>query len=237
MIAHRILGILPARGGSKGIKGKNLRQLLGRPLLAWSAISLLNAKGIDRRICCTDDVDIAEQAKKCGLDVPWLRPHRLAKDETLVVDVVFHALEKLKEIYDENYTHVVLVQATSPTVTSEDIEAAVNIALMNDADTVIAGFDAGERHPARMFKINNENNIEWVYGVDERMVRRQDLPPVYVRTGLVYVFKVENVLSSRSIYGKKIMPYIIPEFRAVNIDIEADFISAEKALLAMGCGN
>ena len=232
--AIHVLGLLPARGGSKGIKGKNLRPLLGKPLLSWAARSLVNANGIAQKICCTDDINIAEQARYCGLEVPWLRSSFLAKDETLVVEVVLHALQRLSEIKREKYTHVVLVQATSPTVTSEDIETALSIAVNNNADTVISGYDVGEKHPARMFKIDKSNSVEWIWGVDGVMVRRQALSPIYIRTGLVYVFKAEIVLSRRSLYGDKVMAYIVPEDRAVNIDTEKDFDIAENALRNMG---
>ena len=92
---EKVLGILPARGGSKGIPGKNLRNLLGKPLIGWSAEALVGVKCIEKKICCTDDESIAEVARQFGLEVPWIRPSSLAQDDTLVIDVISHAIDRL----------------------------------------------------------------------------------------------------------------------------------------------
>ena len=123
-MSEKVLGILPARGGSKGIPGKNLRNLLGKPLIGWSAEALVGVDRIEKKICCTDDQAIADAARNFGLEVPWIRPSSLAQDDTLVIDVISHAIDRLASDGKPPYTHVVLVQATSPTVTRVDIENA-----------------------------------------------------------------------------------------------------------------
>jgi CMP-N-acetylneuraminic acid synthetase len=225
-----VLGLLPARGCSKGIPGKNMRPLCGKPLMAWASTALANAEGIARKICCTDDTAIAEAARKCGLETPWLRPRELAQDETLVVDVIAYALKRLQAETDNSFTHVVLVQATSPSVTSEDIDKALNLAIETNADTVITGFDAGEKHPARMFRMDAANSVEWIVKEPARMVRRQDLETVFIRTGLVYVMKSETILINNSIYGPVVKAIVVPEEKAINIDVENDFLLAENYL-------
>lgn len=229
-IDYRVLGLLPARGGSKGIPDKNLRYLHGKPLLAWSATALAQARQVDARICSTDDQRIAQVALAYGLDVPWLRPPELARDNTLVVDVIRHALESTSTNDSVSFTHVALVQATSPTVTATDIDAAINLAVENDADTVITGCNALQRHPSLMYVISEDGSIKWLLEQSERMVRRQDLPPVYARTGLVYVVKTDVILNYHSIYGDRVVSLIIPEERAITIDQEFDFGLAEYLL-------
>ena len=128
------------------------------------------------------------------------------------------------------YTHVVLVQATSPTVNRKDIENALNLALETNADTVITGFDAGEKHPARMFHIEDDGSVSWFSQEPQRMVRRQDLKPVFIRTGLVYVMKTETIESMVVSMNSNTKAIVVPEQKAVNIDIEDDFSLAENYL-------
>jgi CMP-N,N'-diacetyllegionaminic acid synthase len=227
MAESRVLGILPARGGSKGIPGKNLKPLMGKPLIAWAATALANATQVERKICSTDDIGIAQVAESCGLEVPWLRPAELALDQTLVVDVIEHALRVLDSESGVPYTHVALIQATSPTVTAQDIDAAICLAFEKDADTIITGFHAGQRHPETMYTLDADGKVRWLLDQEQRMVRRQDLPPVFIRTGLVYVVKAAIVRDFRSIYGDKIVALTVEESRSVTIDEEADFHLAE----------
>jgi CMP-N,N'-diacetyllegionaminic acid synthase len=226
----RVLGLLPARGGSKGIPGKNIKPLLGKPLIAWAAAALANAVEVEQKICSTDDSRIADVAVTYGLEVPWLRPAELARDDTLVVDVIAHALNAMLADSGVAYSHVALIQATSPTVTARDIDSAIRLALEKDADTVITGFHAGQRHPATMYTVMEDGSVHWLLEQRHRMARRQDLPPIFVRTGLVYVMKADVILKQHSIYGDRIMSLIIPEERAITIDEESDFRLAEFLL-------
>jgi CMP-N-acetylneuraminic acid synthetase len=122
------------------------------------------------------------------------------------------------------------VQATSPTVTAEDIDAAVKLAISGRADTVICGFPAGQRHPATIFSIDSSGAVHWLLDHQQRMARRQDLPQIYIRTGLVYVMRAELVLEQRTIYGRRILALTIPEERSLTIDDERDFRLAEFLL-------
>jgi CMP-N-acetylneuraminic acid synthetase len=226
----RVLGVLPARGGSKGIPGKNLKPLVGKPLIAWSAKALSQANEVETKICSTDDQRIAEVARASGLCVPWLRPADLALDDTLVVDVIEHALQAMLISSGISYTHVALVQATSPTVTAIDIDAAIRLAIETDADTVITGFHAGQRHPSTMYTIGSDGEVQWLLEQSHQMARRQDLSTIFIRTGLVYVIKTDVILSKHSIYGERIRSLIIPESRSITIDEEFDFRLAEFLL-------
>jgi CMP-N-acetylneuraminic acid synthetase len=129
-----------------------------------------------------------------------------------------------------SYTHVALVQATSPTVMAADIDAAIRLAVKTDADTVITGCNALQRHPAMMYSIAEDGSVEWLLDQQQRMVRRQDLPPIFVRTGLVYIIKTDVIINQHSIYGNNVKSLIVPESRAITIDEEADFKLAEFLL-------
>lgn len=229
MMKRKILGILPARGGSKGVPGKNLRMLKGRPLLGWAAEALCSCDEIDRRICSTDDAAIAQAAGKFGLEVPFMRPAELARDDTPVTDVIRHALDELDDRADP-YTHVALVQATSPTVTADDLSRAVAMLDEGDPDTVITGFVATSQHPSLMFTMAKGGQVRWLLGDGSHGRRRQDLPPVFVRTGLLYLFRTANIRERNSIYGGTIAALVIDEARSVNIDEERDFERAERIM-------
>jgi len=218
---HNILGLLPARGGSKGIKGQNLRHLAGRPLLAWAGEALLNAKTLNRRICSTDSTMIAKCAQELGLEVPFIRPDELAEDCSGITDVIIHALDFFSS-QNIKFSHVALVQATSPTVMAKDIDQAVEIALRDDADTVFTGYRASSSHPGLMYSINPSGDVSWLLKEGLHEKRRQEFQQVFIRTGLVYVVKVEVIKKSNSIYGSKLRSIEIPENRALTIDEKHD---------------
>lgn len=224
-----ILGLLPARSGSKGIPGKNLRILCGRPLLAWAAAAIVGAPGIARAVCSTDDEAIAKEARASGLEVPFLRPAALASDKAMVADVVLHALEVLDDPAHP-FTHVALVQATSPSVTANDVEAAINLIRTTEADSVISGFRASMHHPAIMYTLDDEGEVCWLFSDKQHVLRRQDFPTVFVRTGLVYVVSTKVLRERGSLYGDRIRTLVVAEDRAITIDEEQDFRRAQQFL-------
>nr|WP_246717890.1 acylneuraminate cytidylyltransferase family protein [Rhizobium aethiopicum] len=229
-VEKKVLGLLPARGGSKGLPRKNVRPLNGRPLIDWAGKALSASSSVRRAICSTDDPEIARAAIASGLEVPWMRPPEISHDSSLVVDVILHALDALAREGDLDYEYVALVQATSPTVTTGDIDSAVAMAITKQADTVITGFHAGQRHPATMFSLSANDEVTWLLDDEQRMSRRQDLPDYFIRTGLVYVISTETLVQRRSIYGERIFCLVVSEERALTIDEERDFQIAEFLL-------
>lgn len=218
---EKVLGILPARGGSKGIVGKNLHVLAGKPMLAWAGEALLNAKSLSKCICSTDSKEIALCAKRVGLEVPFIRPEKLSGDNAKIVDVLIHALDYLAN-EGLHYSHVALVQATSPTVSREDIDAAVEIALNEDADTVFSGYKATSSHPSLMYSIQPNGQVAWLQKQGFHEKRRQEFKDIFVRTGLIYIIKTKVLYKKNSIYGNKLRSYEIDENRAITIDEELD---------------
>jgi CMP-N,N'-diacetyllegionaminic acid synthase len=223
---EKVLGILPARGGSKGIVGKNLHKLAGKPLLAWAGEALLNAKSLSKCICSTDSDEIAISAKHVGLEVPFIRPENLSGDTAKIVDVILHALNFFSDL-GFGFSHVALVQATSPTVRSKDIDEAVKIAMREDADTVFSGYKATSSHPSLMYSIEPNQQVSWLLKEGFHEKRRQEFKDIYIRSGLIYVIKTEVLFQKNSIYGDKLHSYEIEENRAITIDEEQDLEWAE----------
>lgn len=225
----KVLGVIPARGGSKGIPGKNLKTIGDRPLLEWSATALLGANLVDRSICSTDSLSIAECARGIGLEVPFVRPDYLATDQASVADVLVHAVTELSQ-EGESYEFVVVVQATTPTVTSEQVDAAVSKARALNLDTVICGHKLKYPHPSLLFKLDSQGYVNWLLPIEEVQSRRQDFEEVFVRTGHVYVSKISSLMAKKSIYGKKVGSLIVDEAVSVTIDDLEDFDKATSML-------
>ena len=229
MCEINVLGMLAARGGSKGIPGKNIRPLCGRPLLAWAAQAILQAPSISRSICSTDDLSIALAAEKSGLEVPFIRPDKLATDTASIVDVIKHALDMVDSA-SKPFTHVLLIQATSPTVVAQDVEEAIALLHGKKADTVITGFAAKMHNPALMFTVDHQGKASWFQTKNDHIKRRQDLPEVFIRTGLLYLLSVEVLKEKNTIYGDHIHALIVNENRALTIDEEEDFHRADRMM-------
>ncbi len=224
----RVLGILPARSGSKGIKNKNLRLLAGKPLLAWSAEALANAEEIDVKICSTDSEAIADMAIQSGLEVPFLRPPNLATDDSLVIDTIQHALIWFEE-RGSVFSHVVLVQATSPTVTSVDIENGLKIVQEGRADSVVTAVEVPPHfHPAVLFQESDDSRLSWLLGNTDTSRRRQDWKRYFARAGLLYIFSARDILEKGELWGERIAYLEVEGARAINIDVEEDFLRAEQ---------
>lgn len=225
----KVLGILPARGGSKGLPGKNIRPCAGKPLLAWAASAMLNCDLLARRICSTDDPAIAAVAEDCGLELPFMRPAELAADDTPAIQVLQHALAEL-DPQAEIFTHVLVVQATSPTVKADDIARAIHLAETEQADTVITAYPASRVHPSLMFSLDDQRQPRWLLQDGSHAVRRQEQPDFYIRTGLLYLIRTAT-LQAGQVYGDRLRSLMIDEQRAIAIDDEQDFQRAQQFLM------
>ena len=221
----RILGLIPARGGSKSIRNKNLIDLGGRPLIAWTINSAKESELLDV-IVSTDSPEIAKVAKDFGAQVPFLRPDRLSGDEILSIDVVLHALENIKE----KYQAVLLLQPTSPFRSSTDINDAIE--MFNETTNVISVVDVGGNHPARMKFIKDDLLIDPPFGEEVENMPRQKLQPVYIRNGAIYLTNLVD-LKNRTFKGSRCRALIMPKVRSLNIDSEFDLTIA-RAMLSQG---
>lgn len=230
---HHILGIIPARGGSKGIPHKNIYPLCGKPLIAYTIESARRSVRLTKLIVSTDDADIAEIARRYGASVPFLRPAELATDTALAIDVVRHALEFQEKHDGVHYDLVVMLQPTSPLKTAQDIDSVIDKLIESGCDSVVSMVDVGANHPARMYRINNDRLVSLM---DERIAMRprQELEPVYIRNGAVYACRREVIYRWNALIGPDVRPLIMPPNRSVNIDDPSDIVLAEYYLKTVG---
>jgi CMP-N,N'-diacetyllegionaminic acid synthase len=226
----RVLGIVTARGGSKGIPHKNIVPLLGKPLLAYTAETALAAKHLTRLVLSTDDEEIARVGFSCGLDVPFMRPQQLARDETPTIPVLQDVVRKL-EARGESYDAVFTLQPTTPLRRPEDIDGAIELLERTGADSVISFVDVGEKHPARMKIITPDNRvIDPPFAEQFEGQRRQDLPKLYLREGSIYLTRRAVLMEQNSLKGRDCRAWIVPAEQACNIDTPFDLFVAEQML-------
>jgi N-acylneuraminate cytidylyltransferase len=230
----RVLGIITARGGSKGIPGKNLKLLGGKPLIDYT-IDAANDTPLDRLILSTDDPRIAKVARDLGCEVPFMRPAELARDETIHLDVIVHAVKWLRDHAGYLADVVLTLQPTSPLRSSADIAAALRMLELSGADSVVSVNEVPpHNHPMRMLKVGADGMATlFATGqpVRTRVNRRQDLPPVFVMNGAVYACRTEAVLADEpSLYGDRVVAYPMPRERSISIDTLEDWDEAERQL-------
>jgi len=226
---YKILGVVPARGGSKGIPQKNIKLLLGKPLIAYTIIEALKSKLLTKVIISSDDRKIIRIVKKYGGEAPFVRPKELATDKSLALPVIQHAVRKMEKIEKIKYDYVVMLQPTTPLRTAEDIDQALKKLIKTKADSVISVVNVEANHPWRMKKIVNDRLVD--YGKEEvENMPRQSLPPVYIRSGDIYAVKRKVLMADNTFRGKDCRPYLMSEGGTVNIDSEIDFKLAEILL-------
>jgi CMP-N-acetylneuraminic acid synthetase len=225
----RIICIIPARGGSKGVPKKNIKLLNGKPLMQYT-YEFAKQLGIFETICLsTDSIEIFNIGNNLGMEVPFLRPEIISTDNSSSLDVIKHAVEYYKKVLNKEFDFVCLLQ---PTVPFRDADLLLNEIILflkqQEYDTLISFRKVPHKYnPEWVFKMNSESNA--VLPLDENGItkRRQDLLNYYYRDGSLYLFKIENLLSD-SIYGNSILPIILTDNNDVNIDTIEDWIEAEE---------
>jgi len=226
----RVLGIVTARGGSKGIPRKNIVHLLGKPLLAYTAESARAARRLDRVILSTEDEEIARIGREWGLETPFLRPMDLARDDTPTIPVLQHAVQRL-EASEDRYDAVFTLQPTSPLRRPEDIDGAVELLERTGADSVISFVEVGDWHAARMKYVQEDGRVvDPPFGEAFEGQSRQTLPKLYLREGSVYLTRRDVLMEQSSLKGKDCRAWIVPEDRAWGIDTAFDLFVAEMIL-------
>jgi CMP-N-acetylneuraminic acid synthetase len=219
----KILAVIPARGGSKGVVRKNIRPICGKPLIAYTIETALAARHLlHRTIVSTDDSEIAAVARDHGAEVPFLRPADLAGDKVPTLPVLQHAVSFIEAQDDIKLDWVLLLQPTAPLRALQDIEASLKVADQNNCDSVISVVQVFAEHPILMKRI--ENNQLLHYCIEEKEgTRRQDYqPPAYMRNGAIYLTRRDVLMDKDSIWGQVIRPYVMPAERSVSIDNELE---------------
>lgn len=225
----RVVGLVPARGGSKSLPGKNLRELAGRPLIAYTAEAARASGVFDRLVLSTDDEEIAAAGRAAGLEVPFMRPAEFAADESPMLDVVQHAIGEL-ETGGEQVGWVAILQPTSPLRRPEDIRAAVELARSTGCDSVVGVVELPlTLSPDQLMQMDDAGRLRWFMPAGERVTRRQQARRAYLRDGTIYVVR-RDVAMEDSLYGEDCRPLMIDPAYSVSIDDEADWLEAERRL-------
>ncbi|MGX5820024.1 acylneuraminate cytidylyltransferase family protein [Chitinophaga lutea] len=224
----RILTVVPARGGSKGLPGKNIRPLLGKPLIAWSIEQGLASKYVDEVIVSTDDDQIAAVALEYGARVPFLRPSRLAEDSTSTADVLVHLIEELEKA-GEYYDYIMLLEPTSPLRETGDIDAAFErLQSTPDARSIVGICQVESQHPAFCVTLTPGEFIR--SGNDFKVLRRQEIDQLYFYEGSVYISDMETYKQHKNFYHRQTLGYEVPKWKSFEVDDITDFLIVEAIL-------
>jgi len=226
-----ILCLIPARGGSKGLPQKNIKDLCGKPLIAWSIETALRSKYIDEVIVSTDDEDIAKAASKFGALIPFMRPKELAADGSKTMDVILHAIhyfEKAGKIFDI----IVLIEPTSPLRETSDIDQALeNLISTEQAESIVGIAKVENTHPAFLIKLKDK--FLRPYLSDEfKILRRQEIDDLYFYEGSLYISYTKSLQVRKNFYHEKTLGYIVPKWKSFEVDDIVDFVIIEAILNA-----
>lgn len=218
-----------ARGGSKGVPRKNVRDLGGMPLIAHSIQRALSCPSVHRVVVSTDDPEIADVALQYGAEVPFIRPKKLAGDKSSEFEAWKHAIREYRKLTGEEFDVFLSLPPTSPLRSVEDVEACLSEFLTSDADMVVTVKEASRSPYFNMVKIDDEgfSNIVNSNASGKRYTRRQDAPVVYDMTTVAYVSHPDFILNSDSVFSGKVRSVLIPDERALDIDTVMDFKFAE----------
>jgi len=222
----KILAMIPARGGSKRLPRKNIRELHGRPLIAWTIEEAKKSRYIDRIIVSTDNKEIAEVSKRFGVEVPFLRPKELAQDETKTIDVVRHTIEWAEKESGEVYGLLITLQPTSPLRSSEDIDNAVELLFKKNAKAIVSVCEA-ENHPYWSNVLPKDGCMDGFVKPENESKNHQDFPAFYRLNGVFRLAYIDYFKKEGAFFGRDTYAYIMPRERSVDINDEMDFDFAE----------
>ena len=221
----KVLGIIPARGGSKGLPGKNIRKLRGKPLIQIAHECATASGVLDRVILSTDAQEIADVGRQCGIEVPFMRPQEHAHDETPMIDVVRHAIAALAEDGYEADA-VMLLQPTSPLRTPDYVARAVELLGDNDSVCTVVPVPSGYS-PHYLMKIDS-GYLDFLMPDGAKYTRRQDLPLAYKRDGTIFLTRTSVLMGVGTFYGEKCLPMFVDPEDSLNIDTLQEWKQAER---------
>jgi CMP-N-acetylneuraminic acid synthetase len=225
-----VLGVITARGGSKGIPGKNIKELGGKPLIAYTIEVAKKSNLITHLIVSTDDEEIAGVCRKYGAEVPFMRPKELAEDATPHLPVMQHAISFMEKKLGIPFAVAVILQPTSPFRLVEDIDTTIAKLIEAGADSAVSLCEMESNvHPMKAKKLDGDRVIPYCMK-EEEGIRRQDLPVAYKRSGAVYAIKRDVLMKSKRLYGDMVVGHVVPKERFVDIDNPLDWVKAEYVL-------
>jgi len=221
-----MLAIIAARGGSKGVPGKNIKPLNGKPLIAYTIEAAHAARSIDRLILSTDNESIADVARELNVEIPFMRPKEFAQDNSLAIDNYIYTIDRLNAEFNCNYTEFIVLLPTAPLRTAEDIDKAVELFYSKKADSVISCVTMSHP-PFWAKKIDKSGKIEDYFSEDISNKNRQEFETAYKPNGSIYVFKYSLLKEKYTYFSEKTYAYVMLPERSIDIDTELDFRFAE----------
>ncbi|WP_246943862.1 cytidylyltransferase domain-containing protein [Bacillus pinisoli] len=209
------LAVIPARGGSKGIPGKNIINVNGKPLIQYTIDAAMDSKYLDRVVVSTDDSEIALVSTKCGAEVPFLRPPYLADDTAKTIDVLIHALEELNND-GCNYDYIVLLQPTQPLRTAEQIDLSIQKIVHENEESLVSITEVNE-HPILFRTLDSNGMVHNMLSTDST-VRRQDFPKIYKVNGAIYINKINHNFNSNTSLNDNKLAFVMEQKFDIDID-------------------
>ena len=225
-----ILAVIPARGGSKGIPRKNIVKINDRPLIDYTIQAALQVSRINHVIVSTEDEEIASISRGLGAEVPFMRPNHLAVDQAQSAPVVIDALYRMEEINNIKYDAVLMLQPTSPLRTSKHIEKALDLFFSQECDSVVSVVSVGGTHLFRMKRLVDDRLVNYIDQGFWDMRPRQELPPVYIRNGSIYLIERDVLINKGQMIGEKCLGMVMGDKESINIDTPLDLKLAELLL-------
>lgn len=227
----KVLAIIPARGGSKGLPNKNIKLLNGQPLIGWTIEQGLSCPEIDSVVVTTDSNEISEVAKSFGAEVPFLRPPELATDTATSFSAVEHCIEFYKKELNQEFDIIVLLEATSPLREKDDLSKMLKQFSENyeSCDAIISVGEVSE-HPSIVKTLSSDGTLARLLVDNENVTRRQDNSTVYFPYCVAYMVKREVLLDTQSFYPKDSLPYIIKRYQCYEVDDIYDFLAVENIM-------
>lgn len=228
---HRVIAIVPARGGSKGLPGKNIKPFCGKPLIGWSIEAGRASRYIDEIMVTTDSEEVARVAREFGARVPFMRPAALAADTSTSIDVVKHALDFYTDELGQRFDLIVLLEPTSPLRTAEDVDGALRMLLDRpDAKAVVGVAKTESQNPAFLVKRDDSDFLVGYEDPGMKPLRRQEIKDVFYLEGSVYVSWIDALRAENSFYHRRTLGYEFPKWKALEIDDVYDFVMAEAIM-------
>ena len=227
-----VIAIVPARAGSKGLPGKNIRELCGKPVIGWTIEAGLASEYIDEVVVSTDSEEIAGIARKFGATTPFIRPPEIATDDATSFEVIKHVLEYFKDELNTSFDYTVLLEPTSPLRDSLDIDRALEELIESSHAVSIVGIAKTEgQNPVFLVKLSENASIIGFMGGAIRTVRRQEIEDVYFFEGSIYISETLALLERKTFYHEEAIGFLVPKWKSLEIDDEDDFVMVE-ALMA-----
>lgn len=220
----KVLALIPARGGSKGLPRKNILPMSGKPLIAWTIEAAQNSRYIDHVHVSSEDREIIQTVETLGLDVPFPRPTEMATDHSNIQETIEHTIEQFS-----GYDIMIMLQPTSPLRDEENIDEALELFCNSEADSCVSVYTP-EKSPYWQFTLNEEGSLHPLFDQEYYNKQRQELPVCYALNGAIYISRIETYLKNKSFFSGRVIPYFMNRERSVDIDTQVDFLLAEYFL-------